>query len=338
MIIAPGRLSPARQGIEPIYVQITCFTEIHVRIWHFRRRRSNEWFCGFPAKILLASWAMDVGLARTFLEVVAARSFVKAAERLNLTQTAVSARIRALEEQLGRRLFIRNKAGARLTPAGDRFLRHATALVQVWEQARQQVALPPGRAAGISVGGELSLWTPLIADWLVWMHRECRGVALRAVIDAPGRLVDQVQSGSLDLAVVYGSTPRPDLVTELIAEEKLILVTTAKDGSISPERYVHVDWGPAFDASHKAAFPALADPAVSITLGPLALGYILTVGGAGYFRLGTAQPHLVAGQLHRVEGAPEFSHSVHLVYSTRGDNALLDRVRGGLRSCSAAIA
>ncbi|MEF9605994.1 LysR family transcriptional regulator, partial [Paracoccus sp. PXZ] len=63
---------------------------------------------------------MDINQARTFLEVVHSGSFVAAADRLNVTQTAVSARIRTLEESLGRRLFIRNKAGARLTPAGER--------------------------------------------------------------------------------------------------------------------------------------------------------------------------------------------------------------------------
>ena len=74
---------------------------------------------------------MDVELARTFLAIVAAGSFVRAAERLNLSQTAVSARVRSLEEQLRRPLFVRNRAGASLTPAGEQFLRHAPALVQL---------------------------------------------------------------------------------------------------------------------------------------------------------------------------------------------------------------
>ena len=111
---------------------------------------------------------MDISLARTFLEVLASGSFGAAAERLHLTQTAVSARIKALEDQLGRRLFVRNKAGARLTPAGERFVHHAMTLIQVWERARYQVALPPGREDVVSLGGELSLWHPLLADWLIW--------------------------------------------------------------------------------------------------------------------------------------------------------------------------
>jgi DNA-binding transcriptional LysR family regulator len=278
--------------------------------------------------------SMDISLARTFLEVVASGSFIAAGERLHLTQTAVSARIRTLEDQLGRRVFVRNKAGARLTAAGERFVRHATTLVQVWEGARQQVALPAGRADVVSLGGELSLWNPLLSGWLVWMRRECPDIALRAEVDIPNRLVERVQDGSLDLAVLYSPQQRPNLVVELLAEEKLVMVTTAVDGQWRLDDYVYVDWGPAFTASHQAAFPELASPPVSITLGPLALTYLLTVGGAGYFRASAVREHLAEGRLRRVGPAPEFSHSVYVVYSTRREGDVIDRVRRGLRACA----
>src|SRR6185312_2356117 len=99
---------------------------------------------------------MDIVTARTFLEIVKTGSFVAAARNLNITQTAVSARIRALEQQLDRTVFIRNKAGARLTPAGDQFLRFATSLVQIWERAQHEVAMPLGRENLVTVGGEHS--------------------------------------------------------------------------------------------------------------------------------------------------------------------------------------
>src|SRR3546814_830565 len=98
---------------------------------------------------------MDISVARTFLVVAKTGSFVNAAVNLNLTQTAVSARIRVLEDQLDRPVFIRNKAGARLTPAGEQFFRFATTLVQVWDRARRAVALPPGRETVVTVGAEL---------------------------------------------------------------------------------------------------------------------------------------------------------------------------------------
>ena len=62
---------------------------------------------------------MDTELARTFLTVIDAGNFIGAADRLHVTQSTVSARIHSLEEQLGCKLFVRNKAGTALTPAGS---------------------------------------------------------------------------------------------------------------------------------------------------------------------------------------------------------------------------
>lgn len=277
---------------------------------------------------------MDITLARTFLEVVASGSFVVASERLHVTQTAVSSRIKSLEDHLGRRLFVRNKAGARLTPAGERFRKFAITLVQVWERARHQVALPAGRSEIVGVGAELSLWTPFMANWLIWMHQKCRDIALRVDVDLPARLLDGIQNGSLDVAVVYKPPSRPELVSELLSDEKLIMVTTARDGRFDAERYVHVDWGAGFRTNVESAFPELALPSVTISLGPLALSYLLSIGGSGYFRQRAVQPYIDDGKLKLVKGAPAFSYSVHAVYSSKADRGSLDRVRKGLRTCA----
>lgn len=280
---------------------------------------------------------MDIVLAKTFLEIAETGSFVAAAGRLNVTQTAVSARVHALEEQLGRRLFVRNKSGARLTPAGERFMRHASTLVQVWDRARQQVALPLGRVDIASVGAEISLWNPVLVDWLVWMKREAPDIALRGEVGTQAHLLEAVQNGALDMALLY-DPPRQagGTVAELLAEEKLVMVTTRPGGEAGgPEDYVHVDWGPAFAASHQAAFPLVVSPGVFISHGPLALRYLLVVGGAGYFRLSAVLPHLAAGQLWRVPEAPEFSYSMHMVYSSRSETGLIERMRAGFRACLA---
>lgn len=277
---------------------------------------------------------MDISLAKTFLEIVATGSFVGAADRLHLTQTAVSARVRLLEDQVGRRLFVRNRAGARLTPAGERFQHYATTLVQVWERARQQVALPPGRANLVGLGGEFSLWSPLLVDWMLWMREHLPDVAVRTEVGGAEQLLERVQDGSLDLAVLYNPPPRSELVLELLVEEKLILVTTADDGGVRPEDYIFINWGEPFTASHATAFPELANAGVTISLGPLALNYMLAVGGAGYFRSAIVLPYIEKNQLRRVESAPEFSYSIYAVYSTRSAAELIETVRAGLRLCA----
>lgn len=282
---------------------------------------------------------MDINAARTFLEIVKTGSFVRAAANLNVTQTAVSARIKVLEEQLDRPLFVRNKAGARLTPAGDQFLRYATTLVQVWSRALHQVGIPAGRENVVTVGGEHNLWNPLLRDWLVWMRSESPDVAIRTHIDVRDRLMDQVQDGVLDLAVVYAPPHRTGITAELLLEERLVAVTTDPPGSApSAEDYVYVDWGPDFGASHHSAFPEAEGSPVSIDYGPLAMDYILAVGGTGYFRMQAARPHIEAGRFHLVEDMPSFSYSVYAVYSAKATEQLMDRVRHGLREVASAAA
>lgn len=279
---------------------------------------------------------MDISAARTFLEIVKTGSFVRAAANLNITQTAVSARVRVLEEQLDRQLFIRNKAGAKLTPAGDQFLRYATTMVQVWERARHEVAMPAGRDNVVNVGGEHSLWNPLLKDWLIWMARESSDLAIRVHIDVAERLIDQVQEGVLDVAAVYAPPHRTGIVTALLLEESLVAVTTdPEDRDPLPEDYVYVDWGSEFRTSHHTAFPDAPTPALSVNHGPLALEYILAVGGAGYFRMEAARPHLDSGRVRLISNKPRFSYSIYAVYSARADERLMERVRTGLRAVAA---
>lgn len=282
---------------------------------------------------------MDIITARTFLEIVKTGSFVAAARNLNITQTAVSARIRGLEQQLDRTLFIRNKAGARLTPAGDQFLRFATSLVQIWDRARRSVAIAPGRETVVTIGAELSQWNPLMRDWLIWMRRECPELAVNAHIDSADRLMEQVQESALDLAILYAAPARPGVVAELLFEERLVLVrTTPTDQQLRPEDHVEVDWGQDFAASYHAAFPDAVPGTVSISYGPLALDYVLARGGSGYFRMTAVQPYLDDGRLALVPDSPEFSYSAYAVHSTRADESVMARVRRGLRAAAAGLA
>ena len=283
---------------------------------------------------------MDIDLARTFLEIVNTGSFIRAAERLHVSQTTVSARMRSLEGRLGRPLYVRNKAGASLTPEGERFLRYASTLVQLWERARHQVAVPFGRRAVLAIGGELSLWNPWLLRWLVWMRRSAPELALRAQVSVPDSLITQVAEGVLDIAVMYAPQHRPGLRIDLLFEERLVLVTTRRnpddagtpvEGAI-PEDYVYVDWGSAFGISHSVSFPEASNPGLFVGLGPLALGYILEVGGSGYFRTRAVRSYLDSGRLHIVRGAPEFSHSAYAVYSTNADETLVGPALKGLRA------
>lgn len=282
---------------------------------------------------------MDIVLARTFLEVMTQGSFVAAAQRLNVTQTAVSARVKSLEEQLGVTLFRRLKAGTVLTPAGERFVPYASSLLQVWERARHQVALPEGRQAVVVVGCEPSLCDPLLLAWIQWMKDHAPDLAVRAEISSSEVLLEQIASGILDVAIVYAPHYRPGIRVELLIEEELVLVTTRADASPPGlAEYVYVDWGREFAEQHNLAYPQWSRPSLALDFGPLAREYLLSRGGAGYFRLGAVTADLAAGRLRRVVDAPRFPYPAYAVHAEGVDHTLLARAIEGLRHAAAADA
>ena len=108
---------------------------------------------------------MDTELLKTFLEVSRTRHFGRAAEALYLTQSAVSFRIRQLENQLGVNLFTRHRNNIRLTTAGEKLLPYAETLMNTWQAARKEVA-HSSRHNEFSIGASASLWECMLNSWL----------------------------------------------------------------------------------------------------------------------------------------------------------------------------
>lgn len=102
---------------------------------------------------------MDTELLKTFLEVQKTRHFGKAAENLYLTQSAVSFRIRQLEQSLGVPLFIRYRNNIQLTSAGELLLPHAEAVLSAIGAARQQIQnqLQPHKSRQLLLSQELAV-------------------------------------------------------------------------------------------------------------------------------------------------------------------------------------
>ena len=246
---------------------------------------------------------MDIDLARTFLEIIRSGSFIATAERLHITQTAVTARIQNLENQLSCRLFVRNRAGARLTADGERFAAYARQLVQTWEAARRDLPLPRGYGELLTLGAEVSLCNPLMLAWVQRLRQALPGHAVRLEVGSGEELQKKLDLGVLDAALVHQPEYLPGLQVEQLLEEKLIQVVQAQN----PTPYLYVDWGPAFRKQHNQALPEYTRAALSFSLGPLALQYLVQCGGPGYFRTRGVHRNPEECVNNRVEQAPDFS-------------------------------
>jgi len=254
---------------------------------------------------------------RTFLEIAACGSFNLAAETLNVTQSTVSARVKSMEQQLGRPLFTRGHSGAELTSAGLRFRRYAEGIDRMWQQSQQEVTLPEGYRTVLALGAQVSLWEQLILDWMPRMRHQAPTVALQVQADYSHSQMRQLSDGLLDIGVMYQPRHASGLVIEGLFEETLVMAATdSRDVSMNwVEDYVFVDWGESFRTQHSEAFPDLRTTAVSVGLGALGLQYILQNGGSGYFPLRMVEPLIEAGQLHLVHGAPTARRPAYVVYT-----------------------
>ena len=260
---------------------------------------------------------MNIEHIRTFLEIASTRNFHRAAERLHVTQSTVSARIKALEQQLDRSLFTRNRNGATLTAAGHHFQRHAVAAVRAWGQARQEVTLPEGFRDSFALGTVTTgLWERFGIRWIRKMRRAAPDVALRLDVDYSEDLLRNLSDGLLDIGVMYQPRSSPGLVVENLFKEKLVLVSTEKH-TIRDDwmrQYVFVNWGYNYRAQHYEAFPEMPAPAISLGVSSLGLRYLLEIGGAAYLSLNVVRRLVAEGRLFRVKGAPVFSRPSYVVY------------------------
>jgi DNA-binding transcriptional LysR family regulator len=279
---------------------------------------------------------VDVNLARTFLIVAETGSFIDAARKLNITHSTVSARIKGLEELLGRPLFTRSKSGAELTAAGELFQKHALALVRVWQQAQLQVSLADQHPEHISVGAPLSLWNGFLLKWCSGLRAQIPGIAVSATAGSSAALSQRLIEGTLDLAVMYRPSPPPGLTIEHLFDEEFVLVSSSKTASRrGANDYLLIDWGIDFVQDHAAAFPEHANPAISLDLGPMGLDYLLTNECSGYFPARMVRRLIAQGRVREPKRARKFVYPVYMVYpETRNEEAYEPILRGLRRSAS----
>lgn len=277
---------------------------------------------------------MNINHMKAFLEVAKSGGFQLAADGLHITQSTVSARIKVLETQLGRQLFVRKRDGCEMTAAGRQFHRFAHVAVRAWEQARQEVALPEELNGVITLGVQMNHWERIAPAWVDTMQARAPDIGTRVVADYSENLLFDLNSGLIDFAMTYIPRQQPGLACELLMEDTLVLVSTTprKVSKHWQPDYVFVDWGPEFRAAHNLAYPETRAPRLSVGLSMIGLDYVLKHGGSGYFSERTVGPLLEEGRIHLIEKAPTFQRPIYLLYPREPiDAELLNLAKDALK-------
>lgn len=170
---------------------------------------------------------MELWQLRTFCEIAETLNFTKASEKLNLTQSAVSHQMKALEDELGVPLFIRAKRGVVLTDAGKLALEHARRIIEGAELMRERVigrekALAGRVRVAAATQALVYLFAPLFEDFMD-AHENVE-LVFRTTISTE-QTVEDILEGRADVGFASMAVYSPVLqVTELFDDELVLVV------------------------------------------------------------------------------------------------------------------
>jgi DNA-binding transcriptional LysR family regulator len=278
---------------------------------------------------------MDIGILKTFLEVYRTRHFGQAADNLFLTQSAISARIRLLEQTVGVPLFTRNRNNIELTPAGQKLLKHAETILTTWNRARQEIAIEDNAQIPLSVGGVPSMWDILLQHWLNDMLRHNQQLSVHAEVHGSEMLIKRLVDSLLDVVFMFEPVQMPEIMVEEVCPIRLVMVSSQNNIEASQavaENYVFVDWGTSFSITHAQHFPDMPPPKLHVQLGRLAQSYLLNCGGTAYLAEAMIEEEINNGQLFLVKDAPIIKRMAYAAFSPTSDqreiiDAMLQSIR-----------
>jgi LysR family hydrogen peroxide-inducible transcriptional activator len=176
---------------------------------------------------------MDIHHIRSFCAVVRTGSFTRAAEELGIAQPSLSQQIRILEKQIGTPLFERLGRSVRLTPFGEALREPALGILQQVAMAENSLAnLRDGVRGRLRVGVIPTILPYLIAPHVGEFLKRYPDVDLQLIEEATPRLIEQLQSGDLDIAITGLPVKNPDLICSELFREPLFLAV-ANDHSLA---------------------------------------------------------------------------------------------------------
>ncbi len=145
---------------------------------------------------------MNLRFVEAFYWVVSLKSVSRAAEKLFITQSAMSSRIAALEEDLGVLLLDRRDKQFRLTTAGMRFFDHAQRLLALQEEIKVEMGAAGGHKQTVSlrIGAVESVLHSWLIDWVQHMRKDAPDFELQLTVETTVVLGEQMRRGTLDLA------------------------------------------------------------------------------------------------------------------------------------------
>jgi DNA-binding transcriptional LysR family regulator len=266
---------------------------------------------------------MNIDQVKTVLELNRTRHFKKTAQALFVTQSTISARIQALEDELDCKLFNRTSRTVDITPAGKRFIGHAQSMLAVWRRAKQEINIKDDDSFRIAVGGLFITWDIFVQTWLERLHQDFPDLSLTAESHDHPYLLRQLLDGALDLIFIYEPPQLADVTFSKVIDLQLTLVSNKQNQHLAEatqHNYTLVDWGEQFLVDHNRALRDYTLPQKRVNQARIALNFILSSGGAAFLPSQMIAPYLENQGLFKVKGVRSIPLRIYAVYLKSSSN------------------
>ncbi len=262
---------------------------------------------------------MDIRFLVTFMEVAQNRHFVKAAENLYLTQSAVSARIKQLEEDFNSALFVRNRNSLQLTAAGEKLLPFAVSLAETLKQTR--AAMNEESIQYLSIASTPNAWDMYLKQSLHEINRHLADVSIRAEICSNEQLSRMLHEHSIDLAMT--TIPfKSDDVEILELSESMLSLYCSVTLSEQPLKHLNIllDWGMKINEAIEKIYPEIKKAGMRTGSLQVAMNYLSTNESAIILPDEIAQSLVTKGDLVMRNSLAPLSVKCYLIYLKQTKN------------------
>lgn len=283
---------------------------------------------------MLPARVPDLSALDIVVSVARGGSMSAAAREQNLSQQAISARIHAVERELGVVLFRRSPSGTELTPEGVAVLEWASGLLDAAERFSAGIeSLLGNKRASLTVAASMTIAEYLIPSWALGLRRlyPHARISVRPMNSAD--VTREVVAGTVDLGFVEGPTVEPHLDDLAVGRDELVVVTRPEhpwaqgnrmitSGELKRTPLVQREPGSGTRVTFEEAFGEVTDPLLELTSVAAVKAAVLGSDAPAVLSSLSVAPELADGRLVRI--------SVIGVTMPRTLRAVWDR-SGGLR-------
>ncbi|MFX3632856.1 MAG: LysR family transcriptional regulator [Candidatus Pristimantibacillus sp.] len=248
---------------------------------------------------------MDLSQLEAFITVCQTLNFTTAAKHMHISQSAVTARIRALEQAVDKRLFDRDNRTVRLTRSGIAFLPYAERMLQLFQESK--LSLSEQYREHLVVSGPGSVWHYRYLNRILDFRSKNPHVAVKffSYLDPSYMIRDLLLDGTVNLAIKLDPPDHSGISKRLLFEDEIILVsavraTEFRQPDFSEPTYCHIDWGKPFTEWFASLVKPGFIPALQTDHSATMLTMLLSNSVFGFLPKSIADPYLQSKRLYRI--------------------------------------